>query len=147
MRISIKAINIKLDEALKVWVEKKIGGIEKFLVDFGSREYFKEKPNLEVKVEIGKTTRHHLKGEVFRAQAQLYLPKQVIRAEAVSEDLRDAINQVKDELQREVKRYKGKRIDRARKWARKMKELTRLHRVLIRKDKLSKIFKKSFRRK
>ncbi len=142
MRINIKATNIKLDEALKVWVEKKIGEIEKFLVDFGSRKYFKEKPNLEIKVEIGKTTRHHLKGEVFRAEAQLCLPKQIIRAEAVSEDLRDAINQVKDELQREVKRYKGKRIARARRWARKVKELTRVHRVLLRKDKLSRFFKR-----
>ena len=142
MRINIKATNIKLDEALKVWVEKKIGEIEKFLVDFGSRKYFKEKPNLEIKVEIGKTTRHHLKGEVFRAEAQLCLPKQIIRAEAVSEDLRDAINQVKDELQREVKRYKGKRIARARRWARKVKELTRVHKVLLRKDKLSRFFKR-----
>jgi len=142
MRINIKATNIKLDEALKVWVEKKIGEIEKFLVDFGSRKYFKEKPNLEIKVEIGKTTRHHLKGEVFRAEAQLCLPKQIIRAEAVSEDLRDAINQVKDELQREVKRYKEKRIARARRWARKVKELTRVHRVLLRKDKLSRFFKR-----
>ena len=142
MRINIKATNIKLDEALKVWVEKKIGEIEKFLVDFGSRKYFKEKPNLEIKVEIGKTTRHHLKGEVFRAEVQLCLPKQIIRAEAVSEDLRDAINQVKDELQREVKRYKGKRIARARRWARKVKELTRVHRVLLRKDKLSRFFKR-----
>ncbi len=142
MRINIKATNIKLDEALKVWVEKKIGEIEKFLVDFGSREYFKEKPNLEVKIEIGKTTRHHLKGEVFRAEAQLHLPKQTIRTEAISEDLRDAICQVKDELQREVKKYKGKRIARARRWARKVKELTRAHRVLLRKDKLLRFFKR-----
>ena len=142
MRINIKATNIKLDEALKVWVEKKIGEIEKFLVDFGSREYFKEKPNLEIKVEIGKTTYHHLKGEVFRAEAQLYLPKQIIRAEATSEDLRDAICQIKDELQREVKKYKGKRIARARRWARKVKEFTRLHGVLLRKDRPFRFFKR-----
>ena len=143
MRINIKATNIKLDEALKIWVEKKIGEIEKFLVDFGSKKYFKEKPNLEVKVEIGKTTRHHLKGEVFRAEAQLYLPKQIIRAEAISEDLRDAINQVKDELQREVKRYKGKRIARARRWARKVKEFGRVHRFLRKENnKIFKIFKR-----
>ncbi len=142
MKINIKATNIELDEALKVWVEKKIGEIEKFLVDFGSREYFKEKPNLEINVEIGKTTRHHLKGDVFRAEAQLYLPKQIIRAEAVSDDLRDAICQIKDELQREIKKYKGKRISRARRWARKIKEITRVHRALLRKDRLLRFFKR-----
>jgi ribosomal subunit interface protein len=142
MRINIKATNIKLDEALKIWVEKKIGEIERFLADFGKDLYFKQKPQLEIWVEIGKTTHHHQKGEVFRAEAQLYLPKKVIRAEAVSTDLRDAINEVKDELQREIKKYKGKRIDRARKWARRVKNWTRAHRVLLKRGKFPKIFRR-----
>lgn len=147
MQIKIKATNIELDEALRVWVDKKIAPLENLLVDFGSQDFFKNKHSLEVKVELEKTTRHHHKGEIFRAEAQLYLPKQTIRAEALSEDLRDAVNQVKEELQREIKKYKNKRIDRARKWARKVKELTRLHRFLLKKEKLSRFFKRKRKEK
>jgi len=123
MKINIKATNIELDDALRIWVKEKIGELEKFLGVFGSDDPFiggKEK--VEAWVEIGKTTRHHLKGDVFRAEVQLYLPKKSLRAEAIDMDLRVAINTTKDELQREIKKYKGKRLARARKSARREKE-------------------------
>jgi ribosomal subunit interface protein len=123
MKINIKATNIELDDALRFWVEEKIGELEKFLGVFGPDNFFVgEKEKVEAWVEIGKTTRRHLKGDIFRAEVQLHLPKKSLRAEATDIDLRVAINTVKDELQREIKQYKDKRLARARKWARRKKE-------------------------
>ncbi len=123
MKINLKTTNIDLDEALRIWVEKKIGEIDKFLGDFDSAELLAgEREKIEAWVEIGKTTKHHLKGEIFRAEAQLYLPGKKIRATATDIDLRVAVNGVKDLLQREIKKYKGKRLARARSWARNIKK-------------------------
>lgn len=133
MKINIKTTNISLDEALRVWTETRMGELEKFLGGFGPGDFsekgFKEK--VEVWVEIGKTSKHHLKGDVFRAEAQLHLPKKSLRAEAIHEDLRMAINLVKDELEGEIKKYRGRRIARARGWSRKTKEWLRGSEVFL----------------
>lgn len=134
MKINIKATNIELNDSLRFWVEEKVGELEKFLGSFSPEDSIAgEKENIEFWVEIGKTTRHHLKGDVFRAEIQLYLPKKSLRTEAINIDLRTAINEAKDELQREIKKYKGKRLVRARKWARMTKEKFRTSSLLRRK--------------
>ncbi len=113
MKIIIKATDIKLDRALKAYIQEKIGGLEKFAEIFQGKKYYngffgKGKPRVEVWVEVGRTTHHHYKGLVFRAEVQMRLPGKTIRAEAVEEDLKLAIVETKDKLQRELKQYKGK---------------------------------------
>jgi ribosomal subunit interface protein len=127
MKINIKTTNIGLDEALKVWTETRMVELEKFLGGFGPGDFPEKglREKVEVWVEIGRTTRHHLKGDVFRAEAQMHLPKKSLRAEAIHEDLRMAINLVKEELESEIRKYRGRRIARARGWSRKTKEWMR----------------------
>jgi len=123
MKINIKATNIELNDSLRFWVQEKLGELEKFLGAFGPEDLVAgEKEKAEFWVEIGKTTKHHLKGDVFRAEVQLRLPKKSIRVEAIDTDLRTAINNAKDQLQREIKEYKEKRLGKARDWARIVKE-------------------------
>lgn len=98
MKIDIKGTNMELTEAIKDYVNEKIGSLEKFFDNI-----------VEARVEVGKTSNHHQKGDIFRAEVNLDVPeKYVLRAEATREDLYMAINQVKDELQRQVKKYKEK---------------------------------------
>ena len=61
-------------------------------------------------VEFGRTTHHHRKGEIWRAEAQLALPhrKWELRADAEGESLEEAVNLVKSELLRRIKKYKEK---------------------------------------
>jgi len=113
MKIIIKTTNVKLTSALRQYVQDKIDPLEKFVEDLFGKEYFnhffgKGKPKVEAWVEIGKTTRHHRKGLVFRAEVQLRFPGKSVRAEAFSGNVRTAVTQVKDELQRELKKYRGK---------------------------------------
>jgi len=109
----IKTKNLKLNQALENFIEEKINDLEKFVNIFQSEKYFdhffdKRKPKVEAWVEIGKETMHHKKGPVFWAECQMKFPKRSLRSTAKAEDLKLAITEVKDELQRELKQCKEK---------------------------------------
>ena len=113
MKIIIKTKDIKLTRALKNYIQEEINSLEKFARIFQKEVYFnhffgKGKPRVEAWVEIGKETLHHKKGSFFFAECQMRFPKQSIRSTARAENLKLAINEVKDELQRELKQYKEK---------------------------------------
>lgn len=125
MKIVIKTTNIKLNRALENFIERKINDLEKFSKIFLPKKYFdgyyrKGKPRAEAWVEIGKTTLHHRTGPFFRAECQMRLPGKSLRSEALAKDLRQAIVEVKDELQRQLKQYKNKLITKTRKKQRRL---------------------------
>lgn len=96
LKLNIKATNIKLDDFLYEYIYEKIGTLDKFIEDVDS--------SVQVWVEVGKPSKHHQKGtEQFYAEVDIRLPGQgkVLRSESRQKDLRLAIDEVKDELQRE----------------------------------------------
>jgi putative sigma-54 modulation protein len=105
MKIKIKATNLDLTPSIVCYIEEKISSVEKFL------EKFEINSETEVFVEIARTTNHHRKGEVFRAEANMELPGKVLRADHEEWDIRVAIDKVKDKLQAEIKKYKGIKDD------------------------------------
>ena len=125
MKITIKATNLKLTSAIRSYIEEKIGGLEKFIQKLAEEDQSSKKgrPLIEAWVEIGRTTHHHHKGRVFRAECQIRLPGKGVRAESTRRDLYLAIDEVKDELQRELKRYTEKKVSKYRRTARRMKRL------------------------
>ena len=127
MKIIIKTKNIKLNQALEDFIEEKINDLEKFAKIFQAEKYFdsfygKGKPKVEAWVEIGKTTLHHKKSPVFWAECQMRFPKRSLRSTSQSKDLRMAIVEVKDELQRELKQYKEKLTAQTKRRARVLKK-------------------------
>ena len=113
MKIIIKTKNFELRPEIKNYIEKKLNKLEKFVKIFQKKEYFKnffgkEKPIVETQIEIGKVTKHHQKGPFFFAKCQIKFPKKNLRAVAESENLKLAISEVKEELERQVKQYKQK---------------------------------------
>ena len=106
MQINIKATEFDLTPSLKTYVERKLGTLVKFIPDLD------ETGQPELYVEIGRTTRHHQHGPVFRAEADLRLPRRVLRAEHVDEDVRSAIDKLKDLLHLEIEKYKKKSVRR-----------------------------------
>ncbi len=114
MKIIIKTTNLKLTSDLEGYIRKKINSLEKFVKILHSENYFndflgKGKPKVEAWVEVGKISQHHEKGPIFVAECQIRLPKKSLRSVAKNEDLKQAITEVKDELQRELKQYKNKK--------------------------------------
>ncbi len=112
MKISIKGTNLKLTDSIYTYIERRIGELEKFIKNVGgnAQPFEKGKPPYEAWVEVGKTTRHHKKGNVFLAEVQVRLPGKSLRAESEKPDLHVAIDEVKEEIERELKKYKEKRI-------------------------------------
>ncbi|MCX6740271.1 MAG: ribosome-associated translation inhibitor RaiA [Candidatus Parcubacteria bacterium] len=98
MQIEIKGTNLELTDALKDYVNEKVGSLEKFF-----------EQALIARVDVGLTTKHHQKGNVFRAEINLEVPqKHLLRAEATRDDLYVAINEAREELERQIKKYKEK---------------------------------------
>ena len=124
MQIIIKATNIKLTPSLRSFVREKIGELEKFLEDILKKiDIFDgKKPRAEAYVEIGKPSRHHRKGDVFYAECQIPLPGKGVRSEAEREDLMMAIVEIKDELQRLLKKYKARQAAQQKRQLRKTKK-------------------------
>ncbi|MDD4761840.1 MAG: ribosome-associated translation inhibitor RaiA [Candidatus Pacebacteria bacterium] len=106
MNINITAKNLELTDSLRVFINKKLESISKLV-----REW-EEKGAVEVDFEVARTTKHHHKGDVFYAEANLKLGrKELIRAERSSNDVRDAIDMVKKILKEGVNKYKKRKKD------------------------------------
>ncbi len=105
MQINIKATNLELTPAIREYIKIKIGSLSHFI------KRFESKNEIEVFVEIARTTRHHRSGNVFYAEATLPLGKKVLRAEHSDWDIRVAIDEIKDRLQQEIKKYKEIKLD------------------------------------
>jgi len=126
MRIVIKTTKVKLTENLRELVREKISGLEKFLEETLKKEdvFDGRKPRAEAFVEIGKPSRHHLKGNVFYAECQIPLSGKRVRAAAEKESLELALSEVRDELEHQLEKYKGsQKIQQERNQRRMKKDL------------------------
>ena len=123
MKINLRTTNLQLSNATVRYLNKKIGELDKFInVNMGSMDGGREA--IEAFVEIQKTTDHHNKGYIFRAEVQIKMSgPESIRAESVKEDVYLAIDEVKNELQGQLRKYKGKRQAKFEKGKRKFKKL------------------------
>lgn len=109
MNIIIKIKNLELTDPLEKFINNKIGRLKKFL----------HENNQEIFVEIEKETNHHKKGDIFRAEAIIHLPGKSLMAKSHGENLSGAIIDVKEELEREIRKYKTKTIELPRRKYRK----------------------------
>ena len=67
MQIKIKATNLALTPSISDYAKKRVEMLEKFIAE-GSE-------NALIKVEVGKTTQHHKRGEIFRAEINASIPR------------------------------------------------------------------------
>lgn len=110
----IKATNIELTEAIRDYAEKKVDTLNKFID--------KEKEVL-AEIEVGKTTNHQNKGEIFRAEINLQIEHKQFRAVSETTDLYSAIDEMRDQIVREVKNDKNKSRALFRKGHQKVKDI------------------------
>ena len=94
----IKATNMDMTDAIRSYVEEKMAKLENKLQRFGE--------SVSADIEVGKTTHHHNKGDVFRCEINLMLPGKMIQADDVQDDLYKAIVGARDKADRMVVDYK-----------------------------------------
>ena len=105
MNINIKATNLELTPALKNYIQEKMDMVEKYLGEIKV---------IAAHFEVELTTKHHVKGEIFRAECNLTLPHDMIRIEKTEKDMYKAIDKVKDHLKAAIVKHKEKLIDKKR---------------------------------
>jgi len=106
MQINIKATNLELTTQIRDYIQEKMDMLEKYL---GRVQV------INARFEVEMTTHHHVKGEIYRAEANLVVPGDELRVEKTEKDIYKAIDKVKDHLIRSIKRYKEKRMGKRRK--------------------------------
>ena len=100
LNLRIKHTKIESTPELEVYVEEKMSKIEKYLGDIQV---------IHFDIELEKTTEHHHKGDIYRAEVNLELPGELLRIERTEDDIMKAIDKVEDHLIEAIKKYKDKK--------------------------------------
>ncbi|MDQ5971395.1 MAG: putative sigma-54 modulation protein [Patescibacteria group bacterium] len=98
MNINIKATNIELTDAIREYVEKKVESVSKFL----------NNSNVQVQVEVAKTTNHHKNGEVFKAEIDIRADGKKFFTVSEGEDLYATIDEARESMMRELTHNKDR---------------------------------------
>jgi len=99
MKTNIKATNIELTSAINDYVHKRLQALEKFTKDKEIIAY----------VEVGKTTKHHKEGEIFKAEFNLEISGVKFYSISEKEDLYQAIDDAKEEVVHQIKNDKKRK--------------------------------------
>lgn len=99
MSINIKATNIELTNSIGKYINKKLESVEKFV---------KNKNEMIVYIEVGKTTNHHKQGDVFKAEFNIEISGIKFYTVSEKEDLFNAIDDAQKELVRQISENKDK---------------------------------------
>lgn len=101
MQLSITGKNIEIGDALRTYVEKKIGRLDRFLPSI-----------IDGRVELTADDGARAAGDRQIAQVTLRTKNRILRAEEASADIFVSIDAVFDKMQRQIARFKGKRVAR-----------------------------------
>jgi len=112
--INFKATNAEISDDLKDVVEMKFSSLEKFIG---------EVPAI-CDVEFEKMTAQQT-GSVFRMEANLEVDGKLYRAEATMDSFEKAIDEVRSELDKELRRSNSKKETMLKRGGRKIKEMLR----------------------
>ncbi len=116
MNINIKTTNISLTEAISDYTGKRLESVKQFLAN---------DTTAKCDVELGRTTTHHRNGDIFRAEIHIVGKDKDLYASAEEADLYKAIDIVRDEILREVRTSKEKKISLIRRGGAKIKSMLR----------------------
>lgn len=103
MIINIKGTNLDLTPAIKEYIEMRVAPLEKYL---GKTELGTD---ITARVEIGRTTRHHGKGDVYRAEINFDTTQNIARVEKEGDDVRATIDEAVSALKNSLVKYKEKK--------------------------------------
>lgn len=113
----IKGTNIELTPPISDYATKKVTQLEKFVANGDT--------SASVDIEVGKTTAHHQAGDVFRAEFNLFVGGRQYNSVSEKEDLYAALDDVRDEVARELSKEKTRSRDLARRGAASIRDMVR----------------------
>lgn len=114
---ALKGHHLEVTPAIRGYIEKKLKKVNK-LVD-------SDDTSATADVEVGKIVPDQHSGDIFYCQINLHVRGEYFSSKAERDDLYAAIDEVQEELLRDLKKHKGKKETLVRRGARKMKEMIR----------------------
>lgn len=111
--INYKATNTELNQRLQTLLEQKLTSLEKFIGD---------ETDVKIDAEFEKVAPQQ-SGTVHRVEVNLWVRGTLYRAEATALSYEEAIDQVRDELDKELRRARDKRESLIRRGGREIKEM------------------------
>jgi ribosomal subunit interface protein len=119
MRHNIKFTNLDSSLAVEEAVAEKLSYLERYIPAESLDNVFTE-------VEVGRTTAHHRQGEILRAEINVRLADGTqLRAEAKSENIMAALEEAKEKMAKEMRRYANKKNSLLKKGGRVVKSFLR----------------------
>jgi len=114
--IQFKATNTEMNEELQDFTEKKLSSLEKFIND--------EETDLKCAVEFEKITAQQ-SGEVYRVEVNFFKEGTLFRAESTKDGFEKAVDEVRDELDKEMRRAHKKQATMVKRGGRAIKDMLR----------------------
>ena len=116
LNIKIKTTGISLTDSISKYAEKRLANVSKILGG---------DPSFICDLELGKTSAHHQKGDIFRDEIHIVGKGKDLYASAEDKDLYTAIDVMRDEILRELKASKGKRLSFIRRGGARVKSMVK----------------------
>jgi len=104
--VEIQGTDIELTDSIREYVNKRLERVAALTEKFEP---------CDIRAELELTSKHHKTGQFHRAEFNLTIPGKLIRAENREHDMYAAVDKATDELWRQVKEYKERLRDQARK--------------------------------
>lgn len=101
MTINLIHKGVEITPAIRAYVEEKMGTLKKFTDGIDHMD-----------VEVGMTTHHHQKGEVFLCKVNIQVGGELVHVEREEDDLYKAIDEVRDHLRETLAQAKKRQEDR-----------------------------------
>jgi putative sigma-54 modulation protein len=117
IQTNLKATKIDMTDALEEYLTKRVRKLDQFIDD--------EDTSAIADIELAKVLGDQRSGDIYRAEINLHISGAYLYAASEKDDLRAAIDAVKDQMVREIKEEKEKKETLMRKGARKMKQMLR----------------------
>jgi len=115
MNIQIKCTGMDLTDSIRNYVEKRIAPLGRFVDKDGSEAI--------ASIEVGLDTKHHKQGDVYKAEGTITASGDFFRTNTTRDDIFVAIDEVREELERQMVEKKDKDVSLFRRGARSVKKM------------------------
>ncbi len=116
MNIRVKTTNLSVSAIANEYVNKRLDKLSSLLG---------HDPAFQCDVELARTTEHHQKGDVYRAEIRLVGKGLDLYAAAEGSDLYTVVDEARDEMVREYRASRGKRLSYFRRGGAELKAMTK----------------------
>ncbi|HAS80867.1 MAG: Sigma 54 modulation protein/ribosomal protein S30EA [Candidatus Nomurabacteria bacterium GW2011_GWE1_32_28] len=104
MNINLQGKNFELTPAIRDYISKKVTNLEKLLSSIDEEGAY-----VVVNFEVGRSSMHHKGGDIFHSDCLINIDGQKFYSSSDKEDIYQAVDEVKEELFRKIRKSKERK--------------------------------------